>query len=95
MSELVAWQDTRKPCPDQECGGLAEPESDLELHFYACSECGYEFGYQRVSDEEADTCQLGVSEDVRRAASAPAERALAQQAGPVPLQISFGPPPEA
>lgn len=39
------------------CGGRAEPEQDGDLVYYAC-ECGFEFGYRRV--EQQDTCAAGL-----------------------------------
>jgi hypothetical protein len=70
------WVDEPVPCGDPECaetGGRAEPESDGELRYYACTTCGFEFGYEMTRQSEG-TCQLGISEEVRRAASiAPAQ----------------------
>jgi hypothetical protein len=51
-------------CPS--CGELAEPEQDGDLTYYACS-CGYEWGYQQEVQQD-NSCQLGVPEDIRRAA---------------------------
>jgi hypothetical protein len=52
---------------------MAEPESDGELRYYACAECGFEFAYEMTRQPEG-TCQLGVPEEVRRIASiAPAQ----------------------
>lgn len=48
-------------CPS--CGSLAEPEQDGDLTYFAC-ECGHEFGYRRVVEQES-TCQLGVPEEIR------------------------------
>jgi hypothetical protein len=65
------WVDEPVPCHDPECaedGGVAEPESDGELRYYACARCGYEFGYQ-MARQDAGTCSLGVPEAIRRAAS--------------------------
>jgi hypothetical protein len=52
------------------CGDRAQPEQDGDLIYYACG-CGYEFGYQRVAQEQDNACQLGVPEEIRRAASPP------------------------
>jgi rubredoxin len=62
------WVDAPVPCHDPECGGTAEPESDGELRYHACTTCGYEFNYEQAS-QDAGACQIGVPEDVRRAAS--------------------------
>jgi hypothetical protein len=51
------------PCPA--CGELAEPEQDGDVTFYACG-CSYEFGYQRVAQEQDSSCQLGVPEEIRK-----------------------------
>lgn len=69
-------------CADSECGGIAEPEEDLNeggtLRYWVCPKCGMEDGYELVRDEaQAGTCQLGVPEPVRRAASlAPQEKGV-------------------
>lgn len=86
------WVDQAVPCRDPECaerGGMAEPDGDAEMRYYTCTECGYEFGYQQVK-QDTGTCQIGVPEGVRRAASAGAERAMAQSQ-PVLLQIGRRP----
>lgn len=67
------WVDEPVPCLDPECaeaGGMAEPESDGELRYYACAVCGYEGGYEQTAPAEGN-CQLGVPEEVRRIASVP------------------------
>lgn len=61
------WVDAEQPCRDPECDGTAEPEQDGDFSYYACSRCGYEFGYQQVR-RDAGSCQLGVPETVRRRA---------------------------
>lgn len=65
------WSDEPVPCGNPECaerGGMADPESDGELRYYACTRCGYEFGYEQASRPEG-ACQLGVPEEVRRSLS--------------------------
>lgn len=65
------WVDEPVPCLDPECaeqGGMAEPESDGDLCYYACSRCGYEGGYEQVR-QDAGACALGIPEEVRRLAS--------------------------
>lgn len=93
------WSEKARPCGDPDCDGTAEPEGDQELRYFSCDVCGFEFGYQRVTTELAEVggCSLGIPADVRRAASAPMERALGEQAkrsNVVPLTIGFGPPSE-
>lgn len=95
MSELVAWQDAPRPCPDSDCVGVAEPEADGDLRYHACTQCGDEFGFERVVSQvrvDDGSCSLGVPAEVRRAVSAPMEKAQARQQ-PL-LQISFGPSKE-
>jgi len=82
------WVDEPVPCGDPECaetGGMAEPESDGELRYYACVACGYEFGYEMTRQPEG-TCQLGVPEEVRRIAS----RVPVQSPQPVFLGTTIG-----
>lgn len=47
------------------CGGRAEPEEEDGLTKYACTVCGYEFGFTQVRVE--DDCQLGIPEPLRLA----------------------------
>jgi hypothetical protein len=47
----------------------AEPEQDGDTRFFACTECGSTFGFQLAQAQAESSCQLGISEDVRRAAS--------------------------
>lgn len=57
-----------QPCPDVDCGGVAEPEVDAGYSYYECGECGFQFGYARM-DQPDETCALGIPEAIRRAAS--------------------------
>lgn len=67
------------PCPAGCRGQTAEPEQDDDLNFYACTECGYEFGYQRLSTVVTPTgCARGIPEDVRRRADPQAQLPLLQ-----------------
>jgi hypothetical protein len=45
-----------------------EPEEDGDLRLWVCNRCGDETGYVRIPVQEG-SCQLGIPEDVRRAAS--------------------------
>lgn len=54
----------------------------METWYYACTTCGFEFGYRIVKQPAEGTCSLGVGEDVRRRFG-PAE--------PVMLQIGRRP----
>jgi hypothetical protein len=73
MSGEPLWVEVARECPS--CWGPAEPEDDGETRFWACAdpECGYEFGHLRLPAADP-SCQLGVPEHVRRAASPPAAR---------------------
>lgn len=53
-------------CPA--CHEMAEPEQDGDVSYFSCG-CGMDFGYQIVTEDPS--CQLGVPEDLRRAASVP------------------------
>jgi hypothetical protein len=64
------WADEPVSCADPECPEpqpSAQPEADGDLRYYACA-CGMEFGYE-VARQDAGACQLGIPEQVRRAAS--------------------------
>lgn len=67
-------------CADPECGQVAEPEQDGDLHYWACTGCGYTFGFIQITQpfhaDSDGTCSVGVPETIRRAASAPMHRAL-------------------
>lgn len=56
------------PCFDPECEGIAEPEQDGDLLYFACTVCGSEFGWERIVIQTEPACQLGIPEDIRRAA---------------------------
>jgi radical SAM superfamily enzyme YgiQ (UPF0313 family) len=43
------------------CGGRAEPEQDGDLFFFACPECGNEFGHRRVQQEQVCAAGLPVT----------------------------------
>jgi hypothetical protein len=47
----------------EECDGIAEPEEDGEARYFKCTkpECGFEFGYTVVQQQDNDFCQLGIS----------------------------------
>lgn len=73
-------------CKDPECRGRAEPEQDGDHTYVECVQCGYAFGFQRVSTPSlnpGNTCSVGIPEDVRRAASQPMTHALAASAPPL------------
>jgi hypothetical protein len=63
------------PCRDPECAGVAEVEVDGDHRYFECMECGFCFGYERISVSTDETCAIGVPEDLRRSASAPMEQA--------------------
>lgn len=53
------WVEEAVACIYSPCTGRAEPEQDGEFRYYACPDCGGEFGYQRVQ-QDGETCQLGL-----------------------------------
>lgn len=95
---LLEVRDVGLPCPmrpdmcDNE--GLVEPELDGSHRYWECPECGYAWGYERIEEgvRLEGNCSLGVPESVRRAASAPTERAIAEErrAQPVELGLTIG-----
>lgn len=83
------------PCADPGCRGRAEPEQDGDHLYFECEECGYAFGFTRsetLAAQPDDVCSVGISEDVRRAASRPMTNALAASQ-PQPL-LSIGRRPD-
>lgn len=92
MSEVVeTLADGERPCFDPECVGIAEPEIDGEHRYFECQECGSTFGYERMDIQARDdACAIGVPESLRRAMSAPMERAMAATA---PVKIELGKKP--
>jgi hypothetical protein len=82
------------PCADPQCRGRAEPEQDGDHLYFECITCGYAFGFTRSETvlHPANTCAVGVPEDVRRAASQPMTNALRASAPPL---LSIGRRPDA
>lgn len=76
-------------CPDPDCvdgqgrRSLAEPETDGDTTYHACTTCGYTFGWQQAQPYPGDNCAVGIPEAVRRAASPPQPG----QAQPGPPQL--------
>lgn len=88
---LVETRAEERRCPDPDCGGLAEPEQDGDHKYFACVDCGFEFGWERVETsilaEDADgNCSVGVPASVRRAVSGIGQ----PQEPPVPKPVSLG-----
>lgn len=52
-----------RACPDPECGGTGEPETDGDITYNACTTCGYTFDYQRRSTGTQPTCAAGIPVD--------------------------------
>lgn len=70
FSEVQATARWCPVCPD-ELGKqtLVEPEQDGDHLFYECEECGYAFGYERITEGRIEgSCALGIPENVRKAA---------------------------
>jgi tRNA(Ile2) C34 agmatinyltransferase TiaS len=80
-SVTVVAPDEVKVCPDPECGGRAVPEQDGELVYWQCEDCGYEFDYDQQRNPDADACQLGIPDGVRRAVAGTTE------SDPVPVTL--------
>jgi hypothetical protein len=57
-----------RPCP--QCGEAAVPELDRDLKFWACPECGAEFGYVRVVSPDP-VCAAGLPVEVVAGAAQP------------------------
>lgn len=85
------------------CGVLAEPEVDAELRYWVCEneDCEvplYEWGYEKIEEgvRVEGNCSVGIPESVRRASSAPMEKALLDQkpVGVVDLGLTIGRRPE-
>jgi hypothetical protein len=73
-------EDDLIPCRDPECAGQAEEEVDGDVRYRVCQACGFEFAYERIEvGGEQGVCQIGVPEDLRRAASGPMEEAMAAE----------------
>jgi hypothetical protein len=52
------------------CPGTAEPEQDGDLLFFACPDCGNEFGYRRVQ-QDGPVCAAGLPVAVAEPVPAP------------------------
>lgn len=69
MSEFIGFTlATGTSCPV--CGGLAEQEEEDGCRKWACAdeECGYEFGFIQVRQDDS-SCAKGIPEATRRIAS--------------------------
>lgn len=69
-----------RACPDPDCvdqygrPSPAEPETDGDTAYHACTRCGYAFGWHpaRPAGPNPDTvCPVGIPEAVRRAGTPP------------------------
>jgi hypothetical protein len=96
LKELGTEED--RPCRDPECTGIAEAEIDGDHKYFACGECGYEFGHTKIAGNimSDENCGIGVPESLRRRASEGMAGAMEQdrKAQPVPVTIGFGRPQE-
>lgn len=95
---LQQVESAEKECPvcrdEFDIEVLVEPEVDGEHRYWECEDCGYAWGYERIEQgvRIEGNCSVGVPESVRRAASAPMEKAMAQEAAkqPVPIGLTIG-----
>ena len=75
------------PCRDPDCQGQAEEEVDGNVRYRVCLTCGFEFAYERVEVAgDQEVCQIGIPEDLRRAASGPMEEAMAPKMLPLTVR---------
>lgn len=92
-SVVVESRQDERPCPI--CGSMTEPELDGDHLYYecwapGCEGGGYAFGHRKVdSGVSIGDCERGIPESVRRAASAPMEAALAQEAKSQPVLLGL------
>jgi len=55
-------------CPDSDCPGVGEPESDGFVSWCECQVCGLIFAYRRNAGADTDgVCAVGVPDGVRLA----------------------------
>lgn len=75
----------------------AEPEGDDTHQWKECVTCGYQTGWVQIDavsvGGSGESCQVGVPESVRRAASSYAEKAISQRDQGAPL-LQIGRRPE-
>jgi hypothetical protein len=97
----LGFEDER-PCFDPDCAGVGEPEQDGDHKYWTCTTCGNDFGFVKMptavlAEDQDGNCSIGVPEEIRRASSAPMQRAMAgeQSRQPVDLGISIGRRPGA
>lgn len=79
-------------CKNPECKGIAEPEQDGDHGYWACTTCGFEFGYHKIETTQlavdaAGSCAIGVPESIRRAFSGPKDEPERPQ--PVALGLTI------
>jgi hypothetical protein len=77
-----------RDCEDRECleengPKTAEPEQDGDHKYWACTVCGFEFGWVKIDSQPISAsaeghCAVGVPAELRRAASGVAEGAAAK-----------------
>lgn len=97
MTDLIQVQADARACANPECENpMVEPDTDGEVSYFECEMCGFAFGYQKLPGMRIEgSCALGVPEQVRKAASAPYEKAVRSAQGeqstkPVYLGATIG-----
>jgi hypothetical protein len=88
-----------RPCANPECDNLeVDVEQDGDHLYFECEDCGFAFGWTRISENRIEgNCAVGVPERVRRAASLPAEQYVESERlgrtalrAPVELGLTIG-----
>ena len=82
-----------RPCANPECHNEGvEVEQDGDHLYFECEECGFAFGWTRLSDQPEGNCSIGVPESVRRSASLPASTYVERErpGAPVDLGLTIG-----
>lgn len=99
-TECFVTEDVMWSRPDLKVGDRspAEPEYDDTHQWKECVTCGYQTAYVQTDAVSVggggDSCQVGIPESVRRAASSHAEKAIAKQAASAPVPLTIGRRPE-
>jgi Zn ribbon nucleic-acid-binding protein len=80
VQQEILIEDGLQPCPisltsPEDCDNteLVEIDRDGDHEYFECPECGYAFGHRKIPEEAGvkidASCQAGIPEELRRAAS--------------------------